>query len=258
MEIFNTKIPITKAFCKFVQNYKMQRLVFIIFLSFFLVTSCAKQKPKGVLSENKMADLLSEVSMIDAYINTLPIDSGRRVLPVLYDNLFKEFEIDSNQYKINQDYYFGNPKLTEKIYVEVNKKLVDLERAYNQEDSIRNVVVHDSLRRVTKIQNLDRERRSLAINYQKDTTKYTYVSDGLSFLRKAELQLNAYGIQIPAITTPVVQPVSVEEQAPIADSVSTLDKDQVPLEPVKPAIVKKELPNQPKAKKIQIQEQLQK
>ena len=101
----------------------MKHLVYILFTTFFLLFSCAKQTPKGILSEEEAVDLFTEVSLVDAYLNTLPLDSGRKVLPVLYDNLFKQFGIDSNRFKQNVDFYYGNPLLTETVYTKVGEKL---------------------------------------------------------------------------------------------------------------------------------------
>lgn len=173
----------------------MQRLIYIIFVSFFFMVSCAKQKPKGILSDRRITELLTEVSLIDAYLNTLPIDSGTKVMPVLYDNLFKEFDIDSIQFKQNLDFYYGNPILTEKIYTDVQKQLSSYEKDFRIQDSIRSAYVNDSVRRITRLQNIEFERRNLLLHYHRDTTKYTYQNLGQAFFRRPALELNAYGIQ---------------------------------------------------------------
>lgn len=188
----------------------MQRLLFILFISFFLVVSCAKQKPSGVLSEQKMTEMLTEVSLIDAYLNTLPIDSGRKVMPVLYANLFKDFDIDSAQFKKNLDFYYGNPKLTEKIYTNVNSKLVGYEKKYQVEDSVRNAFLQDSISRVSRLQELSRKRYNLIMNFYKDTTVYTYHNNGMNFYSHTPLNLSAYGIQIPALPSSPMNAMAVE------------------------------------------------
>lgn len=216
MEIFITKIPITKAFCKFVQIYKMQRLVYIIFISFFLLFSCAKQKPKGVLSEQKMTDLLTEVSLIDAYLNTLPIDSGRKMMPVLYSNLFEQFDIDSALYVKNMDYYYGNPILTDKIYTEIQKKLFTYEKTYRTEDSLRNIVINDSVRLASRRQRLQADQNRLIRGYYPDNRELDIRERSIAFFNDIDLQVNAYGLQIPAIPQ---DPIVVLEDPIMQDSV---------------------------------------
>lgn len=188
----------------------MQRLLFILLSLFFFIVSCGKQKPSGVLSEHKMGELLTEVSLIDAYLNTLPIDSGRKVMPVLYGNIFKEFDIDSTQFKYNLDFYYGNPKLTEKIYTVVEGKLREYEKEYRVKDSIVNAFLQDSIRRVSRLQQLSQVRYDMAMNYYKDTSAYTYRNDGLNFLTNSELYLNAYGIQIPAVPSSSISIAPIE------------------------------------------------
>lgn len=125
----------------------MQRLLYSIFISFFLLLSCAKSKPSGIVSENKITEVLTEVSLVDGYLNSLPSDSAKRVMPVLYDKIFKKYKLDSLTFVKNLDFYFGNPNLTDKIYTEVNKNLSKLEREFHVEDSIQNVRYQDSIYR---------------------------------------------------------------------------------------------------------------
>jgi len=227
----------------------MQRLLFIIFSSIFLLFSCGQQKPDGILSENKAVDLFMEASLIDAYLNTLPIDSGRKVMPVLYDNLFKSFKIDSTTYKLNLDFYYGNPMLTDKIYTEVGKKLDAYDKKYRVEDSIRNVLVQDSIRYITGLQQSHSERIQLTMNYSKDTLKYTHKEDALRFFNRLNLNLNAYGIQTPEIQAPIIdKPVEaeIEESLPtdstaVENQVEMKNPNRIPLEPVKDTIIKKDL-----------------
>ncbi|MDR2283746.1 MAG: DUF4296 domain-containing protein [Sphingobacterium sp.] len=215
----------------------MQRLYFTIILLFFLFSSCSKQKPKGILSEKEMTELMTEVSLIDAYLNTLPIDSGRKVMPVLYNHAFEKFKLDSVSFVQNLDYYLGSPILTEKIYTNINTVLSEKDKVYQREDSIRNAVVQDSMQKVMRLQRYTTMMKEMISNVHRDTTAYTYVLSGTDFLTKAELQLNAYGIQVPVITPPVpVEPLKEEEVK--ADTVATVEKlDTIPKKKVlrKPA-----------------------
>ncbi len=215
----------------------MQRLYFTIILLFFLFSSCSKQKPKGILSEKEMTELMTEVSLIDAYLNTLPIDSGRKVMPVLYNHAFEKFKLDSVSFVQNLDYYLGSPLLTEKIYTNINTVLSEKDKVYQREDSIRNAVVQDSMRQVMRLQRYTATMKEMISNVHRDTTAYTYVLSGTDFLTKAELQLNAYGIQVPVITPPVPAEPQKEEEVK-ADTVATVEKlDTIPKKKVlrKPA-----------------------
>lgn len=223
--LFQTKIPITKAFCKFVQKYEMRHSLLIFFLTLILFVSCSKQRPSGVLSESKIIDLFTEVSLVDAYLNTLPMDSGRKVMPVLYDNLFKQFKIDSNQFKQNLEYYYGNPTLTEEIYEKVNEKLKAYDESFRVEDSIRNAFVQDSIRYISNLQQIHNERVNQILYFTVDTTQYKYRDFGVSFLGRIRLDLKAYGIQIPAITS--TPPAEKVEDTVLLDSIGRIEIDSL-------------------------------
>ncbi|WP_164112136.1 MULTISPECIES: DUF4296 domain-containing protein [Sphingobacterium] len=204
----------------------MQRVNFIIILLFFLLASCGKQKPKGVLSEKDMTELMAEVSLIDAYLNTLPIDSGRKVMPVFYENAFKKFKLDSAGFIKNLDYYLGSPVLTEKIYTSIGKTLTAKDMEYHRIDSVQNAVVQDSIRNAMRLQRHTEMMKNMILNVHRDSTAYTYSQYGTDFLSKAELNLNAYGIQVPAIaptvpTTPQ-RLDSPQEQIPVEERLETV------------------------------------
>jgi hypothetical protein len=221
----------------------MKRLLFIIFTSFFFIASCAKKKPEGILSESQAVDLFTEVSLIDAYINTLSIDSGRKVIPVLYGKLFKEYKLDSVSFVKNLNYYYGNPKLTENIYSEVHKKLTKYDQVYHVEDSIRGALQNDSIIKAARLHCLDCESLNITLNQTKNELDFSFQDNGLEFFRRANMHLNAYGIQTPAIQTSVSSPpvVPVEQNKPSQDTAMSL-YDEVPLEPIKDTIIKKEMP----------------
>src|SRR5690606_13405973 len=146
-------------FCNFVQTYKMQRLILIILSSFFLILSSNRSKPKGILSERRMADLMTDVHLADGYLTTLLVASSRKVIDGLYDGIFQKYGIDSAAFRKNINYYLGNPIVTKDLYAEVTKKLRDHERGYQVADSLRNAAVTDSIRTVQRFERLKHEAR---------------------------------------------------------------------------------------------------
>lgn len=204
----------------------MQRLNFTIILFFFLFVSCGKQKPKDILSEEDMTELMTEVALIDAYLNTLPIDSGRKVMPVFYANAFEKFKLDSAGFVKNLDYYLGNPVLTEKMYTAINKTLTAEDMGYRHQDSLENAIVQDSIRHAMRLQQQTQMMKDMIVNVHRDSMGYSYVTYGVDFLSKADLNLNAYGIQVPLIPSaaPSAAPVAkeVDVEAPEEQRVDTV------------------------------------
>jgi hypothetical protein len=169
----------------------MQRLLYSIFISFFLILSCAKSKPSGVLSESKITEVLTEVSLVDGYLNSLPSDSAKRVMPVLYDKIFKKYDLDSATFVKNLDFYFGNPNLTDKIYTNVNSKLSNYEREFHVEDSIRNAIQQDSMNRVHYLQRIYSRIENLRYFNARDTGYKNYYEFNRSVINNSNVEFIA-------------------------------------------------------------------
>lgn len=159
----------------------MQRLLYSIIISFFLIISCGKKRPEGVVSEKKMSEILTEVSLIDGYLNSLPTDSARKVMPVLYGKVFERFKLDSALFIRNVDYYYGNPELTEKVYKKVQENLSQYERVARVEDSVRTAFVQDSINRINYMQRLYSNLQNLRYYYKGDDKIQNYIDYSKQF-----------------------------------------------------------------------------
>ncbi|MFZ4862786.1 DUF4296 domain-containing protein [Sphingobacterium sp. Mn56C] len=224
----------------------MTRLIFVLFITFFLGISCAKQKPKGIIEEEKMEKLMTEVSLIDAYLNTLPIDSGRKVMPVLYQKAYSAYNLDSASFVKNMDFYFGNPVLTEKLYSGVAEKLSGYEKNFRLEDSLKNAHVQDSISRVTALYRHTQMLKDLIMNVHKDSSDFKYTENRTKFFSLLSSNFNVYGVQIPIVPSVSPAPAPVQEQQPqevkpdrfpdaeVSDSVQAKPEVLTPLTPEKP------------------------
>lgn len=204
----------------------MKRLLFVIILLFFIITSCSKSKPSGILSESKMAELMTEVHVLDSYLNTLPMDSSRRALPALYKGVLSKYDLDSIGFIANLDYYNGNPIEMDRVYKEVKTSLTGYQREAFVSDSLTQKHVRDSLHRASVWQTELMEQRNLILNVHKDSTRYTYYVDGMRFFQKLPIQFYRHPLLIiPSITNdePVSksEPTADKELKPLTDSISS-------------------------------------
>lgn len=211
------KVMITKRFCIFVQNYKMLRLLFVIISSIFII-SCSKSSSNNVLAEKEMSALLLEVHLTDGYLSSLSKDSAEKVLPVLYDQIFKKFSIDSTSFATNIAYYMGDPTLVEKVYGDVHKKLQEMNRQYATDDSLKMVHVQDSVNRVMRLQKNASDMNNLILQVAKDTSKMNYSEFARQFYTYIQTPLQVYGIHtslMPSAALIVPTPTSSDSSKPI-------------------------------------------
>lgn len=201
----------------------MKRLIFIIPALIFTVLSCSKSKPKGILSESDMADVMTEVYAVDGYLNVLPIDSARKLLPVLYDNVFDRFHIDSLQFNQNIDFYYGNPVHLEKLLTEVQKRLSKYERTAIRQDSIVQAHVRDSVAVVQRWTRLAQEAEDRMLNVHIDTTtQYDLIRYNNDFFTGLGLDINRYIPVKPSAK------VAAEENGPDEKSAEGVVLDEAP------------------------------
>ena len=106
----------------------MKRLIPVLLLSFFFL-QCSDGIPEGVLPEEKMVDLLTEIHLVDGYANTLHSDSVLVKTPSLYKSVFKKYQADTAQLKHSLEYYAKKPDQIKEIYAKVTKKLENLQKA---------------------------------------------------------------------------------------------------------------------------------
>jgi|SRR5690606_19644424 len=201
----------------------MQRLLLIILVSFFFITSCHKSTPKGILPEQQMVELMTEVHTIDGYLNTLPIDSSRRVIDGLYGQVFAKYNLDSISFQQNVSYYLGNAVKAKGIYAEITKKLRDYENVYRKEDSLRNVVLSDSIRRVNYFEKQKEEAHKLIFEYPKDTVAYNHLDAFASVMGRLGIRVDnpKPSVAIPSVSQQAPSVTEKNNSGPMAvDSVS--------------------------------------
>ena len=174
-------------FCNFVQTYKMQRLILILLSSFFLLVACNGSKPKGTLSQKTMIDLMTDIHLVDGYLNTLAVDSTRKVIDGLYAEVFAKYDIDSATFKTNLAYYLGNPVLSKDMYAEVTKRLNGYEADYRRADSLSNAMRRDSMQVVQRFRRLQEAARKLILEVELDTVPLNFYAYQKEFMAKSSL-----------------------------------------------------------------------
>ncbi|GAB3740916.1 DUF4296 domain-containing protein [Spirosoma lituiforme] len=106
-----------------------QRYLWSLLLIGWLVSACTapeNKPPDNLLSEAKMADILTEVHLAEARIsrvNLRSVDSSQIAYKHLEDKIFKKFGVDTATYRKSYIFYSSHPANMEVIYKQVTEKL---------------------------------------------------------------------------------------------------------------------------------------
>ncbi len=92
----------------------------------FSILSCQNtdkvKKPKNLIEEEKMTDILYDMALIDALRSTPQANSNRKISdPKAF--IFQKYDIDSAQLASSQEYYLHKFKINLRMYEEVRRRL---------------------------------------------------------------------------------------------------------------------------------------
>jgi hypothetical protein len=94
------------------------------------MSACNKNKvPEGVIKEKTMIELLTEMHTADAYFNNIndyECDTMIGEIYYTYNQIFKKYGTNKEEFDRSMDYYSQNPKkfreMYEKVVLKLNKK----------------------------------------------------------------------------------------------------------------------------------------
>lgn len=104
------------------------RLLFSFLILMALLTGCQDEPkiPAGTIPEPKMAQILTDMHLLEARVGRLGItslDSSTIITEHLKSKIFKKYGTDSATYNRSYQFYSTNPVFLERIYEDVVKKL---------------------------------------------------------------------------------------------------------------------------------------
>ncbi len=100
---------------------------FRIILLVFTLTACGSDdKPKDLITEDKMAVILSDIHVLESQVNDMHLsnsDSSLLVYQKLKVKTLKKYSLDTANFNKSLRYYIANPASLKDIYVDVKKLL---------------------------------------------------------------------------------------------------------------------------------------
>lgn len=105
------------------------------FLTLLFANSCSSDsRPEGLLSEDKMVEVLVDIHMAEGMASSLPIpyDSSKKIYPVLEREVFLKHQIADSVYMESFQYYLRDSRVMERIYARTIDSLALKEKIGDQ------------------------------------------------------------------------------------------------------------------------------
>ena len=98
----------------------------IIALTLWLTSCSSNEKPKNLIDESTMVNIMTDIHLIEAEINNIHLqhqDSSVFMYQKMKVQLLKKYNADTAVFNASFKYYILNPGKMKPIYAEVKKKL---------------------------------------------------------------------------------------------------------------------------------------
>ncbi|GAB2597099.1 DUF4296 domain-containing protein [Spirosoma areae] len=108
---------------------RFQSYLWRLLLSGWLIAACTNPEdkpPEGLIDEEQMAELLTEIHIAEARVSRLglrSIDSSNLAYKHIESQLFKKFRVDTAIYRKSYIFYSSHPGDMERVYKKVTEKL---------------------------------------------------------------------------------------------------------------------------------------
>ncbi len=155
----------------------------LVLSALLFAVACGEKMPKSVIPRERMPGVLVDMHLADGQLANLPIDSARASREAFYEAVFNRHGIDSIAFRRSVEFYSTRPHILSELYGDIEKRLEALnadeqkkiEAKYQEQrrrDSVRNVLVQDSLRLVSRAQYLLFKRHPDSLHGAADSLTY--------------------------------------------------------------------------------------
>jgi hypothetical protein len=95
----------------------VKKIFTYLLLTLFLACTREKQ-PQGVLSEDKMVEILTDIHLAEGIVSSFPIhfDSSRVLYPYLENEVFEKHAISDSVFRASLEYYMRDLRVMDRIY----------------------------------------------------------------------------------------------------------------------------------------------
>lgn len=84
-----------------------------------LLVACARdRKPEGLLSEDEMVQILTDIHLAEGIVSSFPIhfDSSRILYPYLENEVFEKHAVSDSVFRTSLEFYMRDLRVMDRIY----------------------------------------------------------------------------------------------------------------------------------------------
>ena len=115
----------------------MKRLIPGFFVLIFLVACARQHVPEGIIDNDKMVSVLTDIHLVDSYVSSAAYDTTTQPAKNYYKVVYEKYKIDSVEFQKSLRYYSRQPELLDTMYYQVLQKLERKERRENLKQQIK-------------------------------------------------------------------------------------------------------------------------
>ena len=110
-------------------SHRNKEYLIVLFIGFILLFSACDGRPRGIISQSKMANVLTEMHKTDALMDERGITFNSYSNKVPYYNfIFKKYDISKAEFDSSLVWYTKNPQIFNNVYDKVIIQLTDLQK----------------------------------------------------------------------------------------------------------------------------------
>jgi len=103
--------------------------IILLFVGFMLLFSACDGRPRGIISQGKMANVLTEMHKTDALLDERGLTNTSYSTKASYYNfIFKKYDISKAEFDSSLVWYTKNPQIFNNVYDKVVVQLTDLQK----------------------------------------------------------------------------------------------------------------------------------
>ena len=108
----------------------------VLFFICVLFSFCIDERPRGVIPREKMASVLTDLHIANAYVTSAGVDKAKQDVELVYRSMYRKHATDSITIRKSINYYAQQPEVLKEIYKQVKSNLNELEKAEQKKQSV--------------------------------------------------------------------------------------------------------------------------